>query len=191
LGQKATAEYRSVSGCSTLPTEQDGGSGTVCSHFDEQCLQRELMTGAVNTGVQNFLSRITIASLEDLGYSVSYSTADAFRASNLGPGCSCRRRGLGETSSSARDDDTWQRINTTSTSSSSSPSRRRRLSDEMYQYAQEQGQWYLNSQPSLPVAVMADLNDKGVRYVGDQYVSVIVRDEDGGIFDVEVYKEKE
>jgi hypothetical protein len=39
-------------------------------------LKRELMTSFLNSGATNPLSRLTIATLEDLGYAVRYDTAD-------------------------------------------------------------------------------------------------------------------
>jgi Leishmanolysin len=178
LGAKATAEYRAISGCKALPTELDtlGGTGSRCSHFDEVCLQRELMTPAVNNGVQNPLSRITIASLEDLGYVVSYTQADAYRSTNLGPGCSCRRRH----SRGLRPADTTANAATVTTPP------RRKLSDKMRQYAIEQGREYLASQPSVPAATLTKMRNSGVRYVGDQFVTVYVLDGNGTIFDVHV-----
>ena len=44
-------------------------------------LGNELMTGWINSGQSNPLSRITIASLADLGYQVNLSAADTYTAS--------------------------------------------------------------------------------------------------------------
>ena len=41
-------------------------------------LQNELMTGFLNSGSANPLSVLTIASLQDLGYTVNTAAADAF-----------------------------------------------------------------------------------------------------------------
>ena len=85
---KATAEYQALSGCTTaVPIEQGGGTGTQCSHWAEFCLQDELMTGARTGGLP--LSRVTVGSLEDLGYSVDYSKVDSFSASDLDANCRC------------------------------------------------------------------------------------------------------
>lgn len=85
---KASEEYRAVSGCdSSIPTESNGGLGTACLHWDEDCFQSELMTG-FNTGSQE-LSRMSIATLEDMGYEVDYSRADSFSAKQLNPNCVC------------------------------------------------------------------------------------------------------
>lgn len=43
LGSNGNREYRTLTGCSQIPTELDGGSGTRCSHFDEECLQSTLV----------------------------------------------------------------------------------------------------------------------------------------------------
>lgn len=61
-----------------VPIENSGGSGTRDSHWRESLLQDELMTGFLS-GPTRPLSRLTIASLRDMGYTVSYSTADAYR----------------------------------------------------------------------------------------------------------------
>ena len=53
------------------------GAGTRDSHWHESVFKNELMTGYLNSGV-NPLSRVTVASMQDIGYSVSYVGADAF-----------------------------------------------------------------------------------------------------------------
>jgi hypothetical protein len=53
----------------------------------------ELMTGNFAAGAQP-LSRITIASFEDLGYTVDYTSADPYTRASLNPKCQCRRRTL-------------------------------------------------------------------------------------------------
>ncbi|MEK0431354.1 MAG: hypothetical protein RL139_1158 [Gemmatimonadota bacterium] len=54
------------------------GSGTINSHWRENVLQTELMTGYLNGAGSNPLSALTIGSLKDLGYVVDASKADAF-----------------------------------------------------------------------------------------------------------------
>lgn len=61
----------------TVPVEAGGGPGTRDSHWRESVMGKELMTGYVSF-VSNPLSSITIASLEDMGYVVSYATADPY-----------------------------------------------------------------------------------------------------------------
>ena len=52
-----------------VPVENDGGSGTAGSHWDEAALGNELMTGYING--PNYLSKFSVMSLADLGYSVT------------------------------------------------------------------------------------------------------------------------
>ena len=54
-----------------------GGPGTRDSHWREAVFGNELMTGFINQGV-NPVSRLTIASLADLGYQVNLEAADAY-----------------------------------------------------------------------------------------------------------------
>lgn len=60
-----------------VPVENTGGTGTRDSHWRESVLRNELMTGFLNRGM-NPLSRISAASLQDLGYAINLSAADAF-----------------------------------------------------------------------------------------------------------------
>jgi hypothetical protein len=83
-GTRADAEWKSI-GCSgPLPVELDGKDGTRDSHWDEECLVTELMTGVLKGPGKRPISRITIGSLEDTGYVVDYSQADAFTINDLG-----------------------------------------------------------------------------------------------------------
>lgn len=85
---RASEEYRALSGCDgPVPVEADGAKGTKCLHWDEDCFQSELMTGVNSGGLE--LSRISIASLEDLGYTVDYSQAAPFPVDLLNPSCVC------------------------------------------------------------------------------------------------------
>lgn len=60
-----------------VPVENTGGAGTRDGHWRESVMGRELMTGYVSL-IANPLSSITIGSLADAGYSVSYLYADAY-----------------------------------------------------------------------------------------------------------------
>jgi hypothetical protein len=65
-----------ANGFDPVSLEQDGGSGTAGSHWDEEIFKTELMTGYIGyldpaTKVydeQNYISGMTWASLQDLGY---------------------------------------------------------------------------------------------------------------------------
>ncbi len=78
-GTQATAAYNALFGVSStgVPVENGGGSGTRDSHWRESTFNNEIMTGYINAGT-NPLSRITTASLADLGYTVNIAAADPF-----------------------------------------------------------------------------------------------------------------
>ena len=61
-----------------VPVEDTGGAGTRDGHWRESILNTELMTGFLDAQQLNPLSRITVASLEDVGYTVNLDAADAF-----------------------------------------------------------------------------------------------------------------
>jgi len=63
-----------------VPVENQGGPGTADGHWRESVMGRELMTGYISLN-SNPLSTITIASLQDLGYTVSYANADPYTVS--------------------------------------------------------------------------------------------------------------
>ena len=79
IGPRATAEYNRIYGTSAagVPVENGGGTGTRDAHWRETSLETELMTGYVDKDMA--LSRITVASLADLGYAVNMDAADAFQ----------------------------------------------------------------------------------------------------------------
>jgi Leishmanolysin len=187
----ASAEYKKISGCSVVPMETSGssGDGTYCSHWDEDCLKNELMTGTLNLGGPNPLSRITIGALEDMGYPVTYSFADSYTASSLGTGCSCRRR-------LTQNGESFLLSKSRELSEDSKTRRRTQLSDETRQFAIQQGLKFLQeTSPRVPAGGVASMTNQsasdemnGVRYVGDQMVSVLVQDgSDGDIYSVHVY----
>lgn len=72
-GPLAIDVWQNEYGCvGTPPIETNGGAGTAGSHWDEACFNTELMTGY--TDVNMPLSKMTAASLEDLGYTVDYNS---------------------------------------------------------------------------------------------------------------------
>ena len=61
------------------PTSPAGcGAGSVNGHWREPTFFNEMMTGYLNSGVANPASRLTIASMEDLGYQVLYGAAESY-----------------------------------------------------------------------------------------------------------------
>jgi hypothetical protein len=77
VGARAGAEWSTLGRTGTVPVEALGGPGTADSHWRESVFGNELMTGFINAG-SNPLSRLTIASLADLGYLVDVGAADAY-----------------------------------------------------------------------------------------------------------------
>lgn len=87
---KAVAMFDSIGGTSytggfKVPVENCGpaspagcGTGTINSHWREPTFVEELMTGYLNGGVANPLSRLTSASMEDIGYGVNYAASDSY-----------------------------------------------------------------------------------------------------------------
>ena len=82
LGSAANAQWHATGGSGNAPIENEGGEGTVRSHWRESTFGRELMTGFANTDVFQPLSRMTIASFADLGYTVDLAAADPFTPSS-------------------------------------------------------------------------------------------------------------
>lgn len=86
VGTKATSVWQNDWGClGTPPVEKGFNPGTQFGHWDENCFGNELMTGIADK--PSPFSILTIASVEDLGYSVSYKVADEFDKDNLNSTC--------------------------------------------------------------------------------------------------------
>ncbi|MDB4871514.1 MAG: putative zinc metalloendopeptidase [Gemmatimonadales bacterium] len=82
IGAGGIAGCKSLGGFNTCATSVPvegtaGGDGTINSHWRENVFGNELMTGFINQG-KNPLSIMTIRSLEDLGYTVDTTAADAY-----------------------------------------------------------------------------------------------------------------
>jgi hypothetical protein len=77
IGPSATAMYNAIYHTSAVgvPVEAGGGEGTRDSHWRESVFGSEVMTGWVDSGF-NPISRVTVASLRDLGYQVNMNAAD-------------------------------------------------------------------------------------------------------------------
>jgi hypothetical protein len=78
-GKAAMAEFGKLKGTrpTPVPVENTGGPGTRNSHWRESVFVNELMTGFVgNAG--NPLARLTLASLQDLGYVVDLRKAEKY-----------------------------------------------------------------------------------------------------------------
>jgi hypothetical protein len=80
-GPTARAQFDFVGGATyggrPVPIENTGGAGTRDVHWRESVFRNELMTGFVNLGF-NPLSRVSVGSLQDLGFTVTYTGADSY-----------------------------------------------------------------------------------------------------------------
>jgi Leishmanolysin len=81
-GANANSAWVSSGGTGRTPVENTGGSGTRNGHWRDSVLKNEILTGYYSAGF-NPLSRITVGSLQDVGYTVNYNAADAFNLSTL------------------------------------------------------------------------------------------------------------
>jgi len=101
VGAQATAAYNQIFGtaASGVPVENTGGAGTHDAHWRESIFGSELMTGWINySGMP--LSRVTVASLADMGYTVNMAIADAFTPTSAA--VSLARQTSGTSGSSSR-----------------------------------------------------------------------------------------
>lgn len=76
-----------------VPVEGVGGGGTAYVHWRESTFDHELMTGFIESDVAMPLSRLSVASLEDIGYTVNLFSADAYTVP-VAPDIAARLRGI-------------------------------------------------------------------------------------------------
>jgi len=83
-GTNAKKEYGILKGTGpvAVPVENIGGPGTKNGHWRESIFKNELMSGFI-AGQNNPLSKVTAASLKDLGYVVDMNAAEAYMLPNL------------------------------------------------------------------------------------------------------------
>jgi hypothetical protein len=93
-GRVTMVEYGRLTGShpERVPVENEGGDGSRDSHWRESVFRHELMTSAIG-GVHNPISRLTVASLIDLGYEVDIEAAEpySFPMPIEGPRAAARR----------------------------------------------------------------------------------------------------
>lgn len=61
-----------------VPVSNTGGPGTQGGHWREDNFEQELMTGFLDGGIDNPLSRVSLAALADIGYEVDQNQADSY-----------------------------------------------------------------------------------------------------------------
>lgn len=78
-GAAAMREYGQMigRGPTAVPVENTGGVGTRDSHWRERVFGNEMMTGYISSP-GNPISRLTVASLQDLGYTVNIDNAEPY-----------------------------------------------------------------------------------------------------------------
>ena len=78
-GSEAVREWQALGGSGDVPVENSGGEGTADVHWEESELNSERMTGFVEQpGLDQPLSRVSLAAMADLGYAVDLDAADPF-----------------------------------------------------------------------------------------------------------------
>jgi len=85
-GANAIREYSTLLGSSatSVPLQTTGGPGTAGSHWSEAVFVTELMTGYAENSPPMPLSRVTIGSLQDMGYVVNYGAAEPYSLPGTG-----------------------------------------------------------------------------------------------------------
>lgn len=137
------------------------------------------------TGILEFddmpLSRITVASFEDLGYEVNYDSADPFGTDDLNPSCVCRRR---------RDLAAVEAIHLYNHTNIGVARTKRRLSEELRQTAIAFGLSMLKASENKYAAAntAGESSKRTTTFVGDRAITVLMRDGDT-FFDVLVTRE--
>lgn len=83
-GKNAKKEFGTLKGTApaAVPVENSGGAGTRDSHWRESLFMNELMSGFIESP-NNPISRLTVASLKDLGYVVNMNAAEPYSLPNL------------------------------------------------------------------------------------------------------------
>jgi hypothetical protein len=83
-GTNAKKQYGILKGTgpAAVPVENTGGAGTKNSHWRESVFKNELMSGFI-ASPNNPLSKLTVASLKDMGYVVNMAAAEAYSLPNL------------------------------------------------------------------------------------------------------------
>ena len=84
VGKNARREYGKLlkKKAADVPVENTGGPGTADGHWRESVFRNELMSGFI-AAPDNPLSRLTVASLQDMGYEVDLAKAEPYKLPDL------------------------------------------------------------------------------------------------------------
>jgi hypothetical protein len=86
-GIRAMSEFAVLGAAGQPPAEDLYGPGTQCGHWKDSFFSSELMTGFIGPGLTLPLSRLSAASLADLGYPVDLAAADPYGIPACAPNC--------------------------------------------------------------------------------------------------------
>mmetsp|Transcript_21752 Transcript_21752/g.47271 ORF Transcript_21752/g.47271 Transcript_21752/m.47271 type:complete len:427 (+) Transcript_21752:359-1639(+) len=167
IGENAVKVWTDDWGCVGKPPVQkvilEDGTILVGAHWEEECFGAELMTPYADLGTK--LSKLSIAAVEDLGYTVDYNAASDYDGS-----------------------DTTCCSPETGNIASSTPIKPQ-LSDSGVATATAYGRQVL-SQSQRPAEEVASIEEEEgmIMYVGDRFITVLI-EENGSIFEVFVTNE--
>jgi hypothetical protein len=132
------------------------------------------MTGFLSGSLE--LSRMTVATLDDMGYSVDYSQADLFPVTNVNPACLCARRRLEEPGDHTVLDETEQRPGSRNTELAN---------DSGLEAAIAYGREKLEDM-ALRKIDPDEMSRQGIQFMGDQVVFVVYMDDSGNVRNIAV-----
>lgn len=167
-GPKANAEYQTLSGCTNATVPMSSS----CAHFSENCFPNELMSRRVDSPGKDPISRLTLAALEDLGYTINYAAAGNYSRADIDEDCTCTN------GSRTRKRRRTTKIQPAMGSNPESGKKHKRISKETYQYAVDHGLNFLAHQRRRTRSVLSSVNI-GMDVLIAPIVHVLVKDEDG------------
>lgn len=197
VGANANRVYQELSGCpsnATLPV--DGvfrgtiSFGNITEPFLlcepgrllDECFLDELMTSSTQGLATLPLSTVSIAMLEDLGYTVDYSQADPYTSADMNASCICNNNNNNEEDPSIR---MLRNNNEDDAPTTYHSANERQLSEEgratVHKYANAE----LKRMSMMAVSYMKntmDENGEGGAEIGIPGLSVVFMDEDGEIY---------
>ena len=164
IGPQVNQEWRNIGCVDRIPLNVFNG------HWDETCLQEELMTPFGSPGEVSIVSRITVAILQDMGHQVNLNRADPFGKQNINNFVCCfaNRRNL-------RGDDDEDNVFEGEGGFEFSP-----LEDYLEELA---AKFASDSLRKRRENAPTDLPD-GIKYVGGDKTTVFVKNSDGKIHDI-------
>ncbi len=87
IGTAAKTRYNTLGGAGNPPVEDGINAEVRCSSWDENIFDSELMTSTFDKGQNNILSLVTIAAMQDIGYTTDPSQASPYSLPSCSPSC--------------------------------------------------------------------------------------------------------